>query len=342
MKPDVAVVIMAKVPRSGRTKTRLAGALCPQEASDLYAAMLRDRCAWLRAMPGVVRAIAFAEWHGDGPPPDLVPEGFDAVPQPPGDLGAGRRSGRALPRPRPLGRARRQRLAHPAALAPGGRGPAAPARRGRLRGGAVRRRRVLPARAAPAVPRPLHRDAVEHRSGGSHHPRARRRGRPARERAAGVVDVDTPADLDRLERTLHQAWWPSHTAEWLRCALWCAHDPAAIVSRPSSGAPWARLSSRAVYATPWLRIREDRVQCRWTRDHHSLVDAGRCGRVVHRKRPRRAGAAVPLHRRPGEPKMPTGGVARRDPGAARRQAAEEAGVVPNGSIRSAPTTPARA
>lgn len=88
---QVGVVVMARTPRAGRTKTRLRPVLADHEAAALSEAMLADRCAQVAALSAVVPAIAFAR-EPPGSAGDLdpfpPPSGFRLVAQPEGDLGA--------------------------------------------------------------------------------------------------------------------------------------------------------------------------------------------------------------------------------------------------------------
>jgi len=43
----------------------------------------------VRSARDIVPAIAFADWRGTGPLPEGLPEGFEVVPQPVGNIGAG-------------------------------------------------------------------------------------------------------------------------------------------------------------------------------------------------------------------------------------------------------------
>lgn len=60
-KPDPArlLVLMAKQPLPGRTKTRLTPPLTEAGAADLYRAFLSDKIAQMERVPGVERAIAY-------------------------------------------------------------------------------------------------------------------------------------------------------------------------------------------------------------------------------------------------------------------------------------------
>jgi len=147
-------------------------------------------------------------------------------------------------------------------------------------------------------------------------------------------DVDTPEDLSRLEHALFSSWWPADTAQWLRRRMLARlpHDPAAVVPEEERWrAPWHRLSSRAVYETPWLRVREDRVRLP-TGGHttYSVIDSGECvgvlpftddGQVLLVRQVRYITGRVSWE-------MPTGGKGRDETKehAARRELAEEAHV----------------
>ncbi|MBI3760545.1 MAG: TIGR04282 family arsenosugar biosynthesis glycosyltransferase [Chloroflexi bacterium] len=49
---------MAKVPRAGTTKTRLCPPLTPEQAADLYGALLEDTLDFVAGLPGIQPAIA--------------------------------------------------------------------------------------------------------------------------------------------------------------------------------------------------------------------------------------------------------------------------------------------
>ncbi|NOY90395.1 MAG: DUF2064 domain-containing protein [Deltaproteobacteria bacterium] len=331
----VAVVVMAKQPRPGESKTRLKPALSAEEAAEFYACMLRDRCEWLRRVEGVTPAIAFAGWRGEGSPPAITPTGFEVVPQPEGDIGVGLGAAaehflsRGLPvvlvdsdsPTLPL-----EHLRRAVALLRSGEaecviGPAED-------GGYCL---LGLARPCPAlfVDMPWSSDCVA---------------RLTLERAAAAGletrtlhahwDVDVPEDLERLERTLFSSEWPAHTAEWLRrrrLARMPRDSSARVPEAQRWCAPWQRLSSRAVYETPWLRLREDHVRLP-TGGHttYSVVDTGECvgvlpftddGRVLLVRQYRYITGRVSWE-------MPTGGKEPHETAerAARRELAEEAHV----------------
>ncbi len=53
------LVVMAKAPVPGTVKTRLVPHLSPQEATDLYRCLLKDRITTIQTLTGVALAIAF-------------------------------------------------------------------------------------------------------------------------------------------------------------------------------------------------------------------------------------------------------------------------------------------
>ena len=55
-----ALIVMAKAPAAGRTKTRLCPPLTPEQAADLYAAILQDVLAKVASLPGVAPFVAVA------------------------------------------------------------------------------------------------------------------------------------------------------------------------------------------------------------------------------------------------------------------------------------------
>jgi uncharacterized protein len=85
---EVALVVIAKAPRPGRSKTRLCPPCTPAEAAALAAAALDDTLAAVAAAPARRRLLAL-----DGKLPDL-PDGFEVVAQ--RGHGLGERLGNAL------------------------------------------------------------------------------------------------------------------------------------------------------------------------------------------------------------------------------------------------------
>ncbi len=77
MEPQTALVIMAKQPRTGYTKTRLCPTFSPQQAAEFYEAMLLDTFTLGSSLDGVRLAVAFT--------PALSRDFFQRV-TPPGTL----------------------------------------------------------------------------------------------------------------------------------------------------------------------------------------------------------------------------------------------------------------
>lgn len=74
------LLLMAKQPRPGSSKTRLSPPLTEKEAADLYLAFLQDKVAQMRAVPDVRPAIAYTPAEGRGFFEELAPA-FDLVKQ---------------------------------------------------------------------------------------------------------------------------------------------------------------------------------------------------------------------------------------------------------------------
>lgn len=255
----VTVVVFARDPVPGETKTRLLPALGSASAADLYRCFLQDRLDQIAAIDRIRRVVAFTPDTADLAP--LLPAGggFELVPQGPGDLTD-----------------RLVRLS--GALGPGpvifmdSDSPTLP-----------------PAYVADAI-RSLSVDQEECVIGpaedGGYYLIGLRSPDPeiatqlfggipwstdgvlaatlARVRDAGLSlrllppwwDVDEPVDLDRLRGVLHAAAWPPRTAEWLR-----ELPLPRRVDRPATPEdPWVRQASRLVYGNRWIRLREDRVR----------------------------------------------------------------------------------
>lgn len=79
---DVALVVIAKAPVAGRSKTRLCPPCSPEEAAALAEAALMDTLAAVAATPARRRVVALA-----GEPGPWLPAGFDVVAQRGDDLG---------------------------------------------------------------------------------------------------------------------------------------------------------------------------------------------------------------------------------------------------------------
>lgn len=82
-----ALLVIAKQPAAGQTKTRLCPPLSPPEAAQLYECFLRDMLNVARAVPGVTRLLNI--WPiGAGPRFAQLAPDFDQLPQQGDDLGA--------------------------------------------------------------------------------------------------------------------------------------------------------------------------------------------------------------------------------------------------------------
>lgn len=80
---DVQLVVLAKAPVAGRSKTRLTPPLSPQEAAEVARAALLDTLDAVAAVDVRRRVLVL-----DGDAADLVPPGFTVVPQVGGGLDA--------------------------------------------------------------------------------------------------------------------------------------------------------------------------------------------------------------------------------------------------------------
>jgi len=79
---DTALIVLAKAPVAGRSKTRLCPPCTVDEAAKLAAAALSDTLAAVLATPVSRRVLAL-----DGEPGDWLPNGFEVIPQRAGGLG---------------------------------------------------------------------------------------------------------------------------------------------------------------------------------------------------------------------------------------------------------------
>ena len=87
---DRALIVMAKAPVAGRTKTRLSPPLSGQQAADLYRCLLLDTMGLMARVSRAARVQPIVSYH----PPDaepafarLAPPGFAFLPQVGEDLG---------------------------------------------------------------------------------------------------------------------------------------------------------------------------------------------------------------------------------------------------------------
>lgn len=81
-----ALLVVAKRPAPGHTKTRLTPPLTPLEATQLYEAFLRDTLDLMRQIPGVRPILAYLPEDAAGYFRSLAPD-FELLPQQGDDLG---------------------------------------------------------------------------------------------------------------------------------------------------------------------------------------------------------------------------------------------------------------
>lgn len=75
MKPECAVVLMAKQPQAGKTKTRLCPPFSPEEAAELYEALLKDTLALAGGLEGIQMAVAISPPESLGYFEQIAPPG---------------------------------------------------------------------------------------------------------------------------------------------------------------------------------------------------------------------------------------------------------------------------
>jgi hypothetical protein len=88
---SVAVAIICKTPRPGRSKTRLAPPLAPEECAGISACFIQDLSATIASVAGNGRAAGYAVYTPPGTEAELralLPDHFGLVLQSDGDLGA--------------------------------------------------------------------------------------------------------------------------------------------------------------------------------------------------------------------------------------------------------------
>jgi rSAM/selenodomain-associated transferase 1 len=86
-RPSNALIVVAKRPAPGQTKTRLTPPLSPEQAAALYECFLRDTLDLVRQVPDVQPALAFLPAGADAYFADLAPD-FEHILQEGVDLGA--------------------------------------------------------------------------------------------------------------------------------------------------------------------------------------------------------------------------------------------------------------
>ena len=82
-----ALLVVAKRPTPGQTKTRLTPPLTPEQAAQLYESFLRDTLDLIRRAPGVRPILAYLPEDEEDYFHALAPD-FELLPQTGGDLGA--------------------------------------------------------------------------------------------------------------------------------------------------------------------------------------------------------------------------------------------------------------
>jgi rSAM/selenodomain-associated transferase 1 len=84
---DHALIVVAKEPVPGRTKTRLCPPLTPDLAAELYRCLLLDTFALVRKLVGADHSLAYTPASARGYFARLSPNGFRLVPQRGANLG---------------------------------------------------------------------------------------------------------------------------------------------------------------------------------------------------------------------------------------------------------------
>ncbi|MFN2225690.1 MAG: TIGR04282 family arsenosugar biosynthesis glycosyltransferase [Anaerolineae bacterium] len=85
---DKALIVVAKEPVPGRTKTRLCPPLTPASAAELYRCLLLDTLALMQRLEGVDHTLAYTPASARDYFARLSPDGFRLVAQEGADLGA--------------------------------------------------------------------------------------------------------------------------------------------------------------------------------------------------------------------------------------------------------------
>lgn len=84
---DNALIVVAKEPIPGRTKTRLCPPFTPEQAAEFYRCMLLDTLALVERLADTERSVAYAPAGARAYFEKLVPPGFQLLPQEGRDLG---------------------------------------------------------------------------------------------------------------------------------------------------------------------------------------------------------------------------------------------------------------
>ena len=84
---DASLIVVAKKPEPGFTKTRLCPPFTAQEAAQFYRCLMLDTLALAARVQGVEHCVAYAPVGARSYFQSLVPEGFSLIPQQGTDLG---------------------------------------------------------------------------------------------------------------------------------------------------------------------------------------------------------------------------------------------------------------
>jgi len=84
---DASLIVVAKKPEPGFTKTRLCPPFTPQEAAQFYRCLMLDTLELVARVQGVEHCVAYAPVGARSYFQSLVPEGFSLIPQQGADLG---------------------------------------------------------------------------------------------------------------------------------------------------------------------------------------------------------------------------------------------------------------
>jgi rSAM/selenodomain-associated transferase 1 len=84
---DASLIVVAKKPEPGFTKTRLCPPFTPQEAAQFYRCLMLDTLELAERVQGVEHCVAYTPIVAHSYFQNLVPEGFRLIPQQGADLG---------------------------------------------------------------------------------------------------------------------------------------------------------------------------------------------------------------------------------------------------------------
>ena len=84
---DAALIIVAKRPEPGFTKTRLCPPFTPKQAAEFYRCLMKDTFALAARLTGVDHTVAYTPREAQLYFRDIVPDGFHLIPQHGDDLG---------------------------------------------------------------------------------------------------------------------------------------------------------------------------------------------------------------------------------------------------------------